>query len=136
MASIAVIGGGVVGCAAAAWLIADGHTVTVFERAIDERPASGGNAGLIALPEITPLARPGILGSVPGWLLDPLGPLSLRPRDLPRLLPFLMRFVSASRAQHVEESTSALAALMGSALVDHQELARRAGSHRRRLSPR
>ncbi|MCB1497246.1 MAG: FAD-binding oxidoreductase [Bauldia sp.] len=127
MASIAVIGGGVVGCAAAAWLIADGHTVTVFERAIDERPASGGNAGLIALPEITPLARPGILGSVPGWLLDPLGPLSLRPRDLPRLLPFLMRFVSASRAQHVEESTSALAALMGSALVDHQELARRAG---------
>jgi glycine/D-amino acid oxidase-like deaminating enzyme len=74
MATIAVIGGGIVGCAAAAWLIAEGHQVTVFERAIDERPASTGNAGLIALPEITPLARPGVLASVPGWLLDPLGP--------------------------------------------------------------
>ncbi|MCB1487119.1 MAG: FAD-binding oxidoreductase [Bauldia sp.] len=127
MATIAVIGGGIVGCAVAAWLIADGHKVTVFERAINERPASGGNAGLIALPEITPLARPGILASVPGWLLDPLGPLALRTRDVPRLLPFLTRFLAASRPARVEESTEALAGLMASALADHQELARRAG---------
>ncbi|MBZ0229405.1 MAG: FAD-dependent oxidoreductase, partial [Bauldia sp.] len=68
MASIAIIGGGIIGSAAAVWLIADGHRVTVFERAPEGRPASTGNAGLIALPEISPLARPGILTSVPGWL--------------------------------------------------------------------
>ena len=30
-------------------------------------------------------------------LLDPLGPLALRTRDVPRLLPFLTRFLAASR---------------------------------------
>lgn len=134
MATIAVIGGGVIGCAAAVWLIADGHHVTVFERAPDERPASAGNAGLIALPEITPLARPGIISSVPGWLIDPLGPLTLRARDLPSLLPFLMAFLSASGPDRIKASTAAIALLMRSAVADHEELARRGGlsGHMRR----
>ena len=97
MATIAVIGGGIVGSAIAVWLIADGHKVTLFERDPSGRPASTGNAGLIALPEITPLARPGVLNSVPGWLMDPLGPLTLRLRDLPRLTPWLIRFVASAR---------------------------------------
>ena len=82
MALIGVVGGGVIGSAIAVWLIGDGHEVTLFERAPDERPASAGNAGLIALAEISPLARPGVIASVPGWLLDPLGPLALRLRDV------------------------------------------------------
>lgn len=130
MATIAVIGGGIVGCATAAWLIADGHSVTLFERSLDERPASAGNAGLIALPEITPLARPGVLSSVPGWLVDPLGPLAIKFRDLPALTPFLMRFIAAANPTRVEAATAALAGLMGSALADHQELARRSGLSR------
>ncbi|KAB2874483.1 MAG: FAD-binding oxidoreductase [Bauldia sp.] len=127
MASIAIIGGGIIGSAAAVWLIADGHRVTVFERAPEGRPASTGNAGLIALPEISPLARPGILTSVPGWLLDPLGPLTIRFRDLPYLAPYLARFVAAARPSVVRSATAALATLSKTALADHQELARRGG---------
>ena len=82
MAGIAIIGGGVIGCAAAAWLAADGHEVMVYERRPEDRHASSGNAGLLAFPEITPLARPGVLKSVPRWLMDPLGPLALRWREL------------------------------------------------------
>src|SRR5205823_8091914 len=99
MALIGVVGGGVIGSAAAVWLIGDGHEVTLFEPAPDDRPASAGNAGLIALAEISPLARPGVIASVPGWLLDPLGPLALRLRDLPALSPWLARFAAAARAQ-------------------------------------
>lgn len=127
MASIAIIGGGVIGCAAAAWLATDGHEVTVYERRPEDRHASAGNAGLLAFPEITPLARPGVLRSVPGWLMDPLGPLALGWRDLPALTPWLLRFLAAARAEQVERSTAALGGLMRGALDDHHELARRAG---------
>lgn len=127
MADIAIIGGGVIGCATAAWLAADGHEVTVFERRPEDRHASAGNAGLLAFPEITPLARPGVLKSVPRWLMDPLGPLALRWRDLPALTPWLLRFLAAARAEQVERSTAALGGLMRGALGDHHELARRAG---------
>ncbi len=123
---VAIVGGGIVGSAAAAWMLADGVEVTVFERDPEGRPASTGNAGLLNLPEISPLARPGILASVPGWLLDPLGPLTLRARDLPSLTPFLARFAWSARPAQVERATQALAFIMKTALIDHQELARRA----------
>ena len=97
MTTVAVIGGGLVGCAAATWLLAEGFDVTVFERDPEGRPASTGNAGVISLPEISPLARPATLLQVPGWMLDPLGPLSLRARDLPSLTPWLARFVLCLR---------------------------------------
>ena len=134
MAAIGIVGGGIVGSAIAAWLAGDGHDVTVFERAPDERFASSGNAGIVTLPSISPLARPGILGAVPGWLLDPLGPLTIRARDLPALAPWLLRFALSARPSEVERSTAAIAFLMKTALADHQELARRAGlaGHMRR----
>jgi len=125
--AVAVVGGGLIGSAAAAWLLADGFDVTLFERNPDGRPASTGNAGVISLPEISPLARPGTLMSVPGWLMDPLGPLTLRARDLPALTPWLARFALSARPSQVERSTAALGFLMKTALADHQELARRAG---------
>jgi len=127
MTTVAVIGGGLIGTASAAWLLADGFEVTVFERDPEGRPASAGNAGVISLPEISPLARPGTLASVPGWMLDPLGPLTLRARDLPALTPWLGRFVLSARPSQVDHATRALGFLMKTALADHQELARRAG---------
>lgn len=127
MTSVVVIGGGIIGTAVANWLISDGFDVSVLERDPDGRPASTGNAGILSLPEITPLARPGILTSVPGWLMDPLGPLSLRARDLPALTPWLARFALAARPSQVAHATTALAFLMKTALGDHIELARRAG---------
>ena len=127
MARIAVIGGGIVGSAVGAWLVADGHAVVLFERAPEEHHASAGNAGVIALPDITPLARPGVAMAVPGWLFDPLGPLSLRIRDLPALTPFLLDFIAASNPRRVRAATIALSGLMKTALADHEELARRSG---------
>ena len=125
MTKVAVIGGGIVGSAAAVWLAADGHEVAVFERDPEARPASTGNAGVIMLSAISPLARPSILASVPGWMLDPLGPLTMRLVDVPALAPFLARFVAAARPSQVDQATTALGFLMKTALADHQELARR-----------
>ena len=126
MTAVAVVGGGLIGSAVAVWLAADGFDVTLFERDPDGRPASTGNAGILSLPHVTPLARPGTLMQVPGWMLDPLGPLSVRARDLPVLAPWLARFVASSRPSQVECATNALGFLMKTVLADHQELIRRA----------
>jgi D-amino-acid dehydrogenase len=127
MSRIGVVGGGIVGASIAAWLIADGHQVTVYERDPEGLPASAGNAGILALAEIAPLARPGVLAQVPRWLLDPLGPLSLRLRDAPAFLPWMIGFLRSAGHAHHEHAAAALAFLMGTALADHEELARRTG---------
>ena len=48
---------------------------------------------------------PGILGRVPKMLLDPLGPLAIRWSYLPKLAPWLMKFVAASAPSRGEGCT-------------------------------
>ena len=127
MARIAVIGAGIVGASIATWLISEGHEIVAYERDPDGLPASTGNASLIALPEIAPLASPGILKSVPGWLLDPLGPLALRWPDLPALTPWLVAFLASATPAKGARARAGLAALMHTALDDHFALGRMAG---------
>jgi D-amino-acid dehydrogenase len=127
MSNIAVVGAGIVGSTIAARLLLDGHAVTVYEPEPDGLPTSSGNASLIALPEIAPIASPGILASVPKWLLDPLGPLAVRWPDLPALTPWLVAFLASATPSHGAKVRAALAQLMRTALTDHQSLATSAG---------
>ncbi len=48
---------------------------------------------------------------MPGWLLSPKGPLSVRPRYLKTLAPWLIRFARASRRQSYLRSVAAIARL-------------------------
>jgi D-amino-acid dehydrogenase len=115
MGSVAIIGAGIIGMAVARALQRQGHQVTVFD---PEPPGSGcsfGNAGHIALDHIRPLARPDVLLSLPKLLLDPLGPLCLKPAGLPRLLPWMLRFAAAARPKRVAAGTAALAGLLARA---------------------
>lgn len=127
MAKIAVAGAGIIGATIATELLLAGHEVTVFEPEPDGLPTSAGNAALIARPEIAPLASPGILTAVPGWLLDPLGPLTLRWTDVPALMPWLLAFLASATPGKGAQARSALTYLMQTSLEDHEGLARRAG---------
>ncbi len=107
-----VIGAGIVGVTIAWQLARQGARVLLIDREGLAAGASRGNAGAYAFSDIQPLASPGILRQVPRWLLDPLGPLALRPTYLPRLAPWLFRFWRSSRPARVAASTTAQVALM------------------------
>ena len=111
-ADCVVIGAGIIGLATALRLRQQRRRVLLLESTAVAAQASGGNAGACAYSDILPLACPGIVRQAPRWLLDPLGPLAIPPRYLPRIAPWLWRFWRASRPRQVRASTQAQAALM------------------------
>jgi D-amino-acid dehydrogenase len=107
-----VIGAGVIGLSSAVALQARGLRVTVLDRQGPAAGASAGNAGAFAFTDILPLASPGLLRKAPGWLMDPLGPLSVPPRYALRIAPWMLRFWRACSPARVARSTLAQTALM------------------------
>ena len=130
MSRVAVIGGGAVGIASAIELLRDGHTVTILDPGPPggEQAASYGNGTLLNPSSVVPMSAPGLWKKVPGYLRDPLGPLTIRWSSLPRLLPWLLRFLAAgSSAAKVATIGRALAPLLADAPTLHRHLAEEAG---------
>ena len=123
-----VIGAGIVGVAIASHLRRDGRDVLLIDREGVAAQASRGNAGALAFSDILPLASAGILRKAPQWLLDPLGPLAIRPRYLLQLAPWLYRFWRACRPDRVRASTAAQAALMALSAAETPLMLERAGA--------
>ncbi|HEX4883629.1 MAG TPA: FAD-dependent oxidoreductase [Casimicrobiaceae bacterium] len=126
--AIAIVGAGVVGAAIAYALCRRGAHVTLIDRAEPGRGCSFGNAGALSPGSVAPLALPGLAKSLPRLLLDPDSPLHLPPAYLPRALPWLLRFVAASRPDRVEAIAERLAALNADAIEHHLDLAREVGA--------
>lgn len=98
-----VIGAGVVGAISAIEALKEGHRVTFIE--------------------------PGTWKKVPGFLLDPLGPLAIRWTYLPQAVPWLLRYLASGwTAERVTKTARALRALLSQAPRLHQELAQQAGA--------
>jgi D-amino-acid dehydrogenase len=70
---------------------------------------------------------PGVFTKIPGWLIDPAGPLTIRPRYFLRALPWLTRFALAARAARVIEIANALRALHRPVYECYEPLVRAAG---------
>ncbi|MBB3810420.1 NAD(P)/FAD-dependent oxidoreductase [Pseudochelatococcus contaminans] len=92
-----IIGAGIIGTALAYDLQRRGRTVVLVDRHAPGRGASYGNMASIAVTEFMPASRPSIWKQIPGWMLDPEGPVRVRPAYMPKLAPWFMRFIAASR---------------------------------------
>lgn len=92
-----IIGAGIIGTALAYDLQRRGRTVVLVDRDAPGRGASYGNMASIAVTEFMPASRPSIWKQIPGWMLDPDGPVRVRPAYMPKLAPWFMRFIAASR---------------------------------------
>lgn len=111
MSSIAVVGAGIIGTSIAYQLQRRGFSVTLIDRAAPGMGASFGNMASIAVTEFMPASRPGVWAQMPKWLLDPEGPVRIRSGYVPKLVPWFLRFLAASRPSKLRELEAAGAAL-------------------------
>ena len=127
---VVVIGAGIVGACCATYLQEQGARVTLIDRQQpgDEGASSFGNAGSLSPASMVPTPAPGMLAKVPGWLSKEDGPLTIRWSYLPKLLPWLIRFIRAGGdAEHQRRAAEALTALHAPTFDFHSRLARDAG---------
>ncbi|MEN3355681.1 MAG: D-amino-acid dehydrogenase [Betaproteobacteria bacterium] len=124
---ITILGAGIVGVATACYLRRDGHAVTLVDMRPPGEYCSFGNAGILSPGSCVPLATPGVHWKVPGYLADPMGPLTIRWGYLPKAAPWLLRFLAASTPKRVEHIADALRPLLKQTFEAYEPLVRHAG---------
>jgi D-amino-acid dehydrogenase len=122
-----VVGAGIVGTAIAHDLQRRGRQVVLVDRDAPGKGASFGNMASIAVTEFMPASRPSVWRQIPGWMLDPEGPVRVRPGYTPKLVPWFLRFIAASRPSKLSELETQGAALCSRALGDTLDLLRVTG---------
>lgn len=119
-----VVGAGIIGTAIAHDLQKRGRQVVLVDRDTPGMGTSFGNMASIAVTEFMPASRPSVWKQIPGWMLDPEGPVRVRPSYMPRLVPWFLRFIAASRPSKLRELEAQGAALCSRALDDTLALLR------------
>ncbi|TDR27063.1 NAD(P)/FAD-dependent oxidoreductase, partial [Aquamicrobium defluvii] len=79
-----------------------------------EGPAAGcsfGNGGAIGQNICAPFTQPGLLRQIPAWYLDPDGPVVVNPKWMLRSLPWILRWLAASRKASTYAASKAMAFL-------------------------
>jgi len=121
--TVAVIGAGIVGVSTALWLQRDGHKVILIDKAGPGEGASGGNGGILASCAVAPVTVPGLFFKAPHMLFSADGPLFLRWSYLPKLAPWLVRYLRGCRPQETKRIAGAIAGLVSESLEEHRALA-------------
>ena len=118
-----VIGAGSIGVCAAYFLAGKGRQVTVIDQGQVGTACSYGNAGIIAVSHIVPLAAPGVLAQGLKWMLDSDGPFYIKPRIDLALFGWLWRFGMACREKPMLRAMSLLHSLSQASLPLYQQFA-------------
>ncbi len=120
--SCAVVGAGIVGSCCAWHLQRRGIEVTLIDPVLPGQSCSFGNAACISASSVIPYSYPGVIRKLPGWLFDPLGPMTIRWRDFPALVPWFWKFWRAGNMERVEAAASAQTQLMRSVFADYDAI--------------
>ena len=91
-----------------------------------EGPACGtsyGNAGVLAAASVVPVPVPGLLPKIPGMLLSQNSPLFLRWSYLPKLMPFLRKFLGHANLRDANRIADSLSDLLKDSVEQHLALA-------------
>ena len=122
-----VIGAGIVGICSALALQEKGFHVSVIDRDGPAEGASYGNSGVISPWSCVPQSLPGLWKSVPKMLLDRSGPLAIRWSYLPRLTPWLVKFISAGAHRRLPATADAMLAVNRPCVEIYNRLLARTG---------
>ncbi len=118
---VIVIGAGIIGLSAAVELAEKGTQVLVLDQGKIGHGCSFGNAGWLTPCFAMPLPMPGLFFKSIKWLLDPEGPLYIKPSIDPLLARWLIRFMLA---MNEKQTQSAIEALVGLSQVSLEKYAK------------
>ncbi|MFC0402414.1 D-amino acid dehydrogenase [Paraburkholderia rhizosphaerae] len=109
---ILILGAGVIGLSSAYYLRRAGHHVTVVDRnAAVAHETSYGNGGQLSYSYVAPLAGPGVLSKLPGWLCRGDSPVRFRPSASLDQWRWCAEFVRACTQAQSDRTTRQLLAL-------------------------
>ena len=105
---VTVLGAGIVGLCTALSLLEKGLNVHLIDRDAPGQATSFGNAGIISPWSVVPQSMPGMWKKVPGWLLDPLGPVTIKPSHLPHMAKWGLKFLHEGRSSRIGAISDAM----------------------------
>lgn len=123
-APIIVIGAGIVGVSTAIWLRRAGEEVILVDRAAPGQGTSFGNGGILASCSVVPVTTPGLLFKGPKFLLNPNFPLFMRWSYLPKLAPWLARYMSYANDTQTRRIAKGIEIVTGDSVDQHFALAK------------
>ena len=106
-----ILGAGIVGICSALSLLERGYAVELIDRSAPGSGASSGNAGVVSPWSCIPQSMPGVWKKIPAWLLKSDGPLTVRWRYLPAVVPWFVRFLQAGSLDKLPQIADAMNAL-------------------------
>ena len=121
--TVGIVGGGIIGVASALLLARKGFKTTIIDPQTAGRSASYGNAGGLNPSSVVPVNIPGLIGKTPRMLLKPDSPLFLRWSYLPRLLPWIISYLSHCRHSEALRISEGLEVLLKDCPGEHKVLA-------------
>lgn len=127
---IIVVGAGIVGVSCALWLQRRGHDVIIVDRTGPASGTSYGNAGVLAAAAVVPVTTPGLSRRAPGMLLNKNSPLFLKLAYLPKIVPFLAKYLGYANDRHVDHYGSAMFKILHDTVEQHQSLAKGTGAEK------
>ena len=121
---VIVVGAGIVGLSTAIWLQRAGKSVRVLDRGAVGMGTSYGNGGVLAACGMVPVTSPGLAAKGPKLLLDKDFPLFLRWPYLPRLTPWLRKYLSHANDADTRRIAEGLTEITGDSVEQHEALVR------------
>lgn len=121
---VIIAGAGIVGVSTGLWLrrFCDAE-VTIIDRLPPGEGTSHGNAGVLASCSVVPVTAPGLIKRSPKMLMNPDFPLFMRWRYFPKLLPWLIKYLSNANDADTRRISSGLTTIVADSVEQHHALA-------------
>ena len=119
---VVIIGGGIIGLSTAVELAEKGADVLVVEKGQVGFGCSYGNAGWLTPCFAMPLPMPGLFLKSIKWMLNPEGPLYIKPAFDPVLFRWLTRFMMAMNEKQTTAAIEAMVVLSQVSLQKYEKL--------------
>lgn len=120
--TVIVVGAGICGVSTAIYLNRMGYKVSLIDKGKPGMGASYGNSGLLAQWAVDPVASPDLWRIGPKYLANKNSPLFIKWGYMPRMLPWLIRFLSNATDKGARHVVGSLGPLLSDAVDQHKSL--------------